>query len=262
MSDSIAKPTSFSAAILARIQRSMRPKPAPENPAAGALEKLQKQPATPGRHRHYDEMGWARGLLTQEVLVTALCAVFVVLIWAAVLRVRMRPPAMVVLPSTLAEQMEDLSAVPIDFDILSLYLRTTLPLLNQADDVHDSSALNVLKGCVHPDILEKARRAVDAKQKVIREQGVLQNLHLGAVRKLVTDEATKRVTCYIDGFVSILYERSETGVKPVRLDFCARVVLEKNTPSKLNPFPFFMVEREQRYGTAAHNWIESLGGAQ
>jgi hypothetical protein len=241
-------------ALIKRIQGLMRPgNRALVDPNQAALQEMAKKKSR-GSRKHFAEMEWAKGLMMQEIVQTGILALVGLLIWSAVFRLKNRTTGYVALGPSLSQQMAEVAPVSIKYDILMLFLRQTLGTLGQIDDKSMGSAVDSLRGIVHPSIIAATKKTNESKRKSIQEMGVIQDLHIEKIRNVVADEAKGQVRLFVHGFIPVTIERGETGTRLVRVPYVARVVLEKTLPGDLNPFPFYMLEREERIGASALSW--------
>jgi len=83
---------------------------------------------------------------------------------------------------------------------------------------------------------------------------IVQLLHIESIGSVVVDQKENRVSAYVRGYYSVSMLMAKPGTKPARVPYRARVVVEPNTPSSLDPEHFYMIELRERVGQSALKW--------
>jgi hypothetical protein len=134
------------------------------------------------------------------------------------------------------------SGIQPNFDQLNLFLHTTLTSLYDFTPA-GADFRPFIKGLVAPSIIQTADSAFARDLEVIRSRGVRQKLRLSVINpaEVVFDADSKRVSVKVHGTFELSFDLDPArGV--MSIPYSAKVILTPNTPSGVNPFPFFMAE--------------------
>jgi len=140
-----------------------------------------------------------------------------------------------------------------DKDQLYMFVLYTLGTLNQVNH-QGAPYLPLLQGAVDPAIYSRTKKDVDRNLVEIRKNLITQSLIITAITDVIFDEKTNKLSAYVMGELGVIAGQSTAGVKPVVIPYRARVVMSVNTPSKINPFPYFLSALEQRFDKRAIEW--------
>jgi len=238
------------AAALWRRWRERRRVSAPQ-PAASLVPASVPLPAAAWRHyRHFSWVIYEQRLL---LLVLGFLLVACGLVWTLSARLERKPPIVVRAAPSLKEAAAAYYGAPeVSYDQAAFFLQGCLPLLYGADaDGHPMLAL--AQGLVAPEIYGEAERRLDAARRDLEANAMTQTLSITGLADLVADARSGRAAARLNGYVTVTVHRAEARFYPWR----ARVLMEVNPVSRLNPYPFYLLQLEQRTGPEALTWDKS-----
>jgi hypothetical protein len=195
---------------------------------------------------HFREFYWARNLIHWQMVATCFLCFAVMLIWVAYIKAYSRPRLMFEGQPTLREAMnskEDSDEV--NMDQVTVFSLMVLNLLNTSDDL-GSPHLRLLLGMVNPEIYERQQVNVEKNLAKMREMEITKTFVPTQVLLLAQDKDTGRIAVYVRGYLFIGYGRSDHGPYHQTIPYRVKLVLENNTPGKLNPFPFYLVSLDEQ----------------
>lgn len=200
--------------------------------------------------RHYRHYSWV--IYEQRLVLLVLGALLAagVLVWCMALRLRDREPVVVrSAPSLKEEAAAFYGTPPISYNQLAFFLNACLPLLYAIDGA-GHPLLPLVQGLVAPEIYGAAEARLDKAAKDVTTHAMTQSLAVSAITGVVADPASGRAAAYVRGTLTVTARSAEARFFPWR----ARVLVEANPVSRLNPYPFYIVRSEERIGPAAPAW--------
>lgn len=206
-----------------------------------------------GHFRHYAWTVYLQRLLMANL---AILIVATVVVWVMAYRLNTKQPLLVRAPQSLKQKAEDYYKLDdVTYDSVALFLTTTLPLLQAVDD-GGYPMLGLTRGMVSGKIYEAARQGLERDLPKIRKNMIHQHLQVTRVMNVLADPKSRRIAAYVKGYIVVAIQKGSTA--PVVIPYRAHVVLENNPPSKLNPSPYFLVEKEERINNAALAWDREM----
>ena len=140
------------------------------------------------------------------------------------------------------------------FDQMSYFTITSLQYLYQVN-AFSPTPLELLKGMIKPEIINKAQNRFERERPTIEKQRIFQNLVINAVLPPIPNPQTGTDAVFVKGFLSIALQDSEGNPVNRVMPYRAKVILRETPVSELNPFPFTMDELDDVAGTdAAKKW--------
>ena len=214
-------------------------------------------------YHHFAEFGWSaqqnNWLKISFIVHCALAG----LIWLGAFLAFTRPNYLQVGAPTLEESAKtfyatDYSQVDasLAYDQMSYFAISTLGILHQIDfNSNTDVTLNLLKGLVKPDILEKNLKYSTRNRPVITKQKFVQSLIINRVRNPIPNPAEHTIALFVEGNFAIALQ-NENGDPVNRITpYRAKCILRDCPISSLNPFPFMIEELDEVSGSdAAKKW--------
>ena len=246
------KVTSQSAAgIVARL-RALATRQAPDTDGVTPLT-TPLPAAMQGHFRHYAWTVYLLRLLTACLIVLLLTTITV---WAVAVHLDSKEPLLVRAPPSLKQRAEEyFQLTEVTFDSVTLFLATTLPLLRAVDD-GGFPMLSLTRGMVSGKIYERAQAGLARDLPKIQKNMIHQHLQVTRVMNVLSDNKTRRLAAYVKGYLVVAIQKGTAST--IFIPYRARVVLETNPPSKLNPSPYFLLEMEERINAAALDWDREM----
>jgi hypothetical protein len=207
--------------------------------------------------RHYRHFSWV--LCEQRLLLLVLGALLAAgaMVWCMALHLRDRQPVVVRSGPSLKEAASAYYGAPgISYNQLAFFLNACLPLLYAIDGT-GHPLLPLAQGFVAPEIYDAAQARLDRSRKEVLANSMTQALSISAITDVVADPSSGRAAAYVRGYLTVTARRAEARFFPWR----ARVLVEANPASRLNPYPFYIVRSEERIGPAAAAWDDQAGAA-
>jgi hypothetical protein len=239
----------------AAIWRRWRTRPEQRNGAADRAAIPGDIPLPAEAWRHYRHFSWV--LFEQRLLVLALGSVLAAgsMVWGTAIRLHERPPVVVRAESSLKEAATAYYGTPgVSYNQLAFFLNACLPLLYAIDGA-GHPLLPLAQGLVAPEIYDAAEARLDKSAKDVRAHAMMQALAITAITGVVADLESGRAAATVRGYLTVTARGVEARFFPWR----ARVLVEANPPSRLNPYPFYVLRSEERIGPAAPSWDEPPG---
>jgi hypothetical protein len=202
---------------------------------------------------HYRHFAWV--IYEQRLLVLVLGFLLAAcgLVWALALSLQSKPPVVVRAPPSLKEAAAEYSGRPeVSYDQTAFFLHGCLPLLYALDD-GGHRFLPLAQGLVAPEIYTAAERRLDQAGSTVRANRITQSLTITGVSDLVADLPSRRAAASVRGYVTVTVRRAQAEFYPWR----GRILLEVNPPSRLSPWPFYLLRFEDRIGAAALAWDQA-----
>jgi len=228
--------------------RRRRAEPAP---AAGQVPAEVALP--PEAWRHYRHFSWVIYEQRLVFLVLTFLLMSSALVWSLAWHLQRKPPVVVRAAPSLKEAAAAYYGTPeISYDQMVFFLHGCLPLLYAADD-QGHLLLPLAQGLVAPEIYREAELRLDESGKDMLANKMTQNLTITGVADVVADSKSGRAAARLSGYVTVTVHRAEVQFFPWR----ARVLLEVNPASRLNPYPFYLLRLEQRTGPEALAWDQT-----
>jgi hypothetical protein len=237
----------------AAIRRRWRTRPAPAPAAPPGIPGSVPLPAE--AWRHYRNFSWV--LFEQRLFLLVLGALLAAgaLVWCMALRLREREPVVVRSAPSLKDAAAAYYGTPaISYNQLAFFLNACLPLLYAIDGA-GHPLLPLAQGFVAPEIYGAAEARLDRSAKDAKAHAMTQSLAISAITGVVADPASGRAAASVRGTLTVTARRSEARFFPWR----ARVLVEANPVSRLNPYPFYIVRSDERIGPAAAAWDGPAG---
>jgi hypothetical protein len=187
--------------------------------------------------RHYRHFAWVASEQRLIVLLLGFLAASDGIVWSQALALRRKPPVVVRAAPSLKEEEEAFFRVPeISYDQLSFFLNGCLPLL-YAEGSEGHPLLPLAEGLVAPEIYSEAEHRLDGAARAVRSNRMTQSLTLTGLDNVVSDGASGRAAADASGYLTVTLHGSLARFFPWR----AHVLLEANPPSRLNPYPFYLL---------------------
>jgi hypothetical protein len=203
--------------------------------------------------RHYRHFSWV--IYEQRLFLLALGALLAsgLAVWTVALRLKDKQPVVVRAASSLKQAAAAYYGDrEVSYDQLAFFLNGCLPLLYATDDT-GHPLLALAQGLVAPEIYDEAEKRLNATGPEVLKHGMTQGLTLTEVTDVIADSASGRAAAYLHGYLTVTVNHSEARFFPWR----ARVLVEANPVSLLNPYPFYLVRCSQRTGPQALAWDHS-----
>ncbi len=225
--------------------------PAPSEVLAKPLD--QKGPL----YHHFREFQWA----AQQNLwlrVSLVVHVFLLaLIWFGFYLAYSRPTYIQIAAPSLTEASKNFFGVDYNqvdssllFDQLSFFSISALTQLYQLDP-DGANYVNLLQGMVDPTIIDRAKKNYEKNKQTVVSQRFIQSLVIQRIYPPITNTDTQTMAVFINGYLAIsLQDQSNNAVNRI-VPYRAKLLLRITPPSTLNPFPFFMEELTDVFGTEA-----------
>jgi hypothetical protein len=207
--------------------------------------------------KHYRHFSWV--LHEQRLLVLVLGSLLaaVAMVWCMAWRLREKQPVVVRAAPSLRQAAASFYGAPVvSYSQLAFFLSACLPLL-YAVDGKGHPLLPLAQGAVAPDIYAAAESRLDRSMKDVLAHAMTQALAISSITGVVADPASGRAAAYVRGYLTVTSGGSEARFFPWR----ARVLVEANPASRLDPYPFYLVRSEERVGPDAPAWDAPPGGA-
>jgi len=227
-------------------------------PVAAVDSVPNEAPLPPGAWRHYRHFSWVIHeqrlmLLILGVLLTA-CA----LVWTVALHLGHKPPVVVRAAPSLKEAAAAFYGVPeISYDQVAFFLNGCLPLLYAIDD-GGHPLLPLAQGLVAPEIYSDAEKRMNQSGADVAANRMTQSLSITGLTEVVADARSGRAAAHLSGYLTVTVHGTQARFFPWR----ARV-LEVNPGSRLNPYPFYVLQFEPRTGPEALAWdLDDAGPPQ
>jgi hypothetical protein len=219
--------------------------------AAQAADGVPKQVPLPlATWRHYRHFSWVIYEQRLMLLILGFLLIACGLIWSMALRLQGKPPVVVRAAPSLKEAAAAYYGVPeVSYDQVAFFLQGCLPLLYATDD-GGHAMLPLAQGLVAPEIYSEAERRLNQSGADVEANGMTQSLSITGMTDVVADAKSGRTAAHLRGYVTVTVHRAEARFFPWR----ARVLLEANPVSLLNPYPFYLLSLEQRTGPEALAW--------
>jgi hypothetical protein len=236
-------------AFLAR-WRARRKRPEAAAPAERVPKAIEPPPEI---LQHYRAFAWViyeqRLAMLCLTGVAALCG----LVWIVAIHVKDKPPVVIRSAGSLKEAAAAFYGAPeISYDQLAFFLHGCLPLLYSIDD-GGHPLLPLAQGLVTPEIYRRADGRLRGAQGDVAANRVTQALTITGLSDVVADAKSARAAAYVRGYVTVTVGEGEVRFFPWR----ARVLLEANPVSRLNPYPFYLASLEEKTGAEALAWDKS-----
>jgi hypothetical protein len=194
--------------------------------------------------RHYRQFSWVGCEQRLMALLTGAMLASCALVWTAALRLGARPPVVVRAAPSLKEAASAFHGAPeISYDQVAFFLSGCLPLLYAAGE-GGHPLLPLVQGMVAPEIYGEAERRLAAAESEVKANGMTQALAIDRVGDVVADAASGRASARLAGRVVVTLRRGEARSFP----WSARVLVEVNPASRLDPYPFYLVRFEPGSG--------------
>lgn len=167
-------------------------------------------------------------------------------LWAATTVLLARPVPVLAGSPPLEDAIADDTArrLEVDRDSLEFFIRGVLSILNDPG-TQDSQGRRLLEGLVAPGVLRRIERERAAAGHLLRRAGGRSWLQWESLDRIVADPATGRVRAEAAGWLTA---GDQDGRWLARLPYRARLLLEENTPSAVNPHRFYVVNLEELAG--------------
>lgn len=236
-------------AILAR-WRARRKRPEAAAPSEQVPEAIE---APPEILRHYRAFVWV--VYEQRLAMLCLAAVGALcgLVWIVAIHVKDKPPVVIRSAGSLKEAAAAFYGAPeISYDQLTFFLHGCLPLLYSIDD-GGHPLLPFAQGLVAPEIYRRAESRLRGAEADVAANRMTQALTITGLSDVLADAKSARAAAYVRGYVTVTVGESEVRFFPWR----ARVLLEANPVSRLNPYPFYVANLEEKTGAEALAWDKS-----
>jgi hypothetical protein len=207
--------------------------------------------------RHYRHFSWV--VFEQRLLMLVLGALLaaVALVWCMALRLGDKEPVVVRSSPSLKQAAASFYGAPdASYNQLAFFLNACLPLLYAVDGT-GHPLLPLAQGLVSPGIYAAAEARLNRSGKDVLAHDMTQALSISAITGVVADSASGRAAAHVSGCLVVTARRSEARFFPWR----ARVVVGANPPSRLDPYPYYLLRSEERVGPEAPEWDPSPGGA-
>jgi hypothetical protein len=228
------------------------------DPAMAAKAKVPEEiPLPEAAWRHYRHFSWV--IYEQRLFLLALGSLLAsgIGVWTMALHLKDKQPVVVrAAPSLKQAAAAFYGDREVSYDQLAFFLNGCLPLLYATDD-GGHSLLPLAQGLVAPEIYDEAEKRLNAARPEVLSHAMTQGLTLTEVTGVVADSASGRAAAYLRGYVTVTVDRAAARFFPWR----ARVLVEANPVSRLNPYPFYLVRCEQRTGPQALAWDDSAADA-
>ncbi len=171
-------------------------------------------------------------------------------VWSLALHLQRKPPVVVRAALSLKEAAASFYGAPeVSYDQVAFFLHGCLPLLYAADD-GGHAMLPLAQGLVAPEIYSEAEHRLNQSGADVEANGMTQSLSITGMTDVVADAKSGRTAARLRGYVTVTVHHAEARFFPWR----ARVLLEANPVSRLNPYPFYLLRIEQRTGPDALAW--------
>lgn len=141
----------------------------------------------------------------------------------------------------------------LDKDQLYMFVNYALVTLNQVNHA-GAPYMALLQGAIDPAIYKRSRSEVDRSLVDIRKNLLTQSLHIAAITDVIFDDKTQKISAYVMGELAVSSGQAPGASRQAVIPYRARVVMGVATPSKINPFPFFISGLEQRFDKRALEW--------
>ena len=184
------------------------------------------------------------------MLILGFAAAACALVWSVALNLQRKPAVVVRAAPSLKESAAAYYGAPeVSYDQVAFFLHGCIPLLYATDD-DGHAMLPLAQGLVSPEIYGEAEHRLNESGADVAANRMTQTLTITGLTDVVADARSGRAAARVRGYLTVTMRRSEARFFPWR----ARVLLEVNPVSRLNPYPFYLLRFEQRTGPAALAW--------
>lgn len=201
--------------------------------------------------------GWASTYHRILFVVTLLLLVINAIFGIAIFSVSHRPTFVVRSQGSLAERAADFFQVnSTNFDELAFYLNSVLSIKNTLTP-EGNMMLPLLKGLIAPDIYHSQEMKLIGETEALRVNFITQSLVVTKVTNIVADPKSSRVGAYVIGFLVITVRNAKGGSDATTLPYRALCAVEIQPVSDLSPYPFHLVECQEKVAKDASDWDAS-----
>jgi len=215
-------------------------------------------------YKHCDDYAWAKNVINWSNIDLVVLIVFTCIIWFGVYKVNNRPLYNVVAKEALDTRMREYRSMPfLDQDTLIVWLVTTLQLIGQSSP-YGKPFLPGVVNQVSPTIYKNTVTSYSKNVREFVETSTIYNTVITKVVKLYVNEEDKRVTVYLQGFITRMVTNPKTidgrtMSDKIVVPYRAKAIVSQTVASKLNPTGFFLEELEEKFGDDGIKWFAELG---
>lgn len=229
-----------------------------ENKDRRKLSDLLKKPPQGPPYKHIDDYAWTKAVIAWSNLDTIILLIFTIIIWTAWYLAFTKPIYGITASPSLQHRMEEFTSIPsLDRDIFGVWLVDTLETLHQTDPT-GKPFLPGIVGQINPEIYEKAVAEYERNRGTIKKQGIVKNLNVTRIVKVYINKEDQRISAFIRGYIitTRVIPDSETEAPPPRviLPYRAKVIVEKDIESKINPTGYYLTTLQEKLGKEAIEW--------
>lgn len=214
-------------------------------------------------YRHCDDYAWAKNVINWSNIDLVILIIFTVIIWFGVYKVNNRQVYNVIANESLDSRIREYRSLPfLDQDSLIMWLVNTLQLLGQASPSGKPFLPGVVSQ-VNPEIYEKTITAYNQNMKELIETSTIYNLNITKVAKIYVNEEDKRVTVFLQGFITRMSTNPKTldgrtQSDKVVVPYRAKAIVSQGIASQLSPSGFYLEELTEKLGPEGVSWFISL----